>query len=143
MLTVGGTLRDLFLGPCVSYSHLPDFWTGCVQASLKHGSSGCPPSCPCARASWHHSAAVSPGCFHVEEVPPSKLGKEVRRKYLSSWPELCSPPLFGQCKAVCVGFPYGFVIGMAFPSASIVAAIGALNLVTAAPIGPQQQRCPQ
>lgn len=35
------------------------------------------------------------------------------------------------------------MIGMAFLSASIVAAVGALNLVTAAPIGPQQQRCPQ
>lgn len=36
MLTTGSALIDLFLGPCVSYSHLPDSWTGCVQASLKH-----------------------------------------------------------------------------------------------------------
>lgn len=36
MLTMGSALIDLFLGPCVSYSHLPDSWTGCVQASLKY-----------------------------------------------------------------------------------------------------------
>lgn len=141
----GKCLIDLFLGPCVSYS------SSRLLDRL----------CPSQLTKYRAPVAAR------RLVPvPEPVGTTVllfllvvfmwRSYLLPNWerrleenisatgPVYLLSPLFGQCKAVCVGFPYGFMIGMAFPSASIVAAVGALNLVTAAPIGPsQQQRCPQ
>lgn len=80
MLTMGSALARPVSGPCVLYSHLPDSWTGCVQASLKYRAPVAARRLVPVPEPVGTTVLLFLLVVFMGGVTPSKLGKEARRK---------------------------------------------------------------